>query len=90
MKNKIEGKGIDPAKCMVFPNWVDENIVFPMGKKGSLRKEFGFSEEDKVILYSGNLGEKQGLESIVEVAKNFRKNPMSNLLSSATVVVRTS
>ena len=73
MRSKIESKGIDPSKCMIFPNWVDENIVFPMGKNGSLRKEFGFSEEDKVILYSGNLGEKQGLENIVEVAKNFKE-----------------
>ncbi len=73
MRSKIEGKGIDPAKCMIFPNWVDETIIFPMNREGSLRREFGFSEEDKIILYSGNLGEKQGLENIIEVAKNFRE-----------------
>ncbi len=71
MKTKIESKGIDSSKCVIFPNWVDEKIVFPVGKNGSLRKEFGFTNEDKVILYSGNLGEKQGLENIIEVAKNF-------------------
>jgi colanic acid biosynthesis glycosyl transferase WcaI len=69
---KIERKGIDPAKCVLFPNWVDENMVRPMKKNESLRKEFGLAEEDKVILYSGNLGEKQGLENIIEVAKRFR------------------
>jgi len=30
------------------------------------------SAEDKVVLYSGNLGEKQGLENIIEAAAHFR------------------
>jgi colanic acid biosynthesis glycosyl transferase WcaI len=34
----------------------------------SLKAELGFSEIDKVVLYSGNLGEKQGLDQIIEVA----------------------
>jgi colanic acid biosynthesis glycosyl transferase WcaI len=75
MKTRIEGKGIDPSKCMIFPNWVDEKIIFPLGKNRSLRTEFGFSDDDKVILYSGNLGEKQGLENIIEVARSFRDEP---------------
>ena len=74
MLKKIEDKGIASSNCLLFPNWVDENIIQPVAKKDSLRREFGLSQEDKVILYSGNLGEKQGLENIIEAAKYFRDN----------------
>ena len=73
--NKIKDKGILAANCLLFPNWVDETIIRPVTKEKSLRSEFGLSHEDKVILYSGNLGEKQGLENIIEAAKSFREDP---------------
>jgi len=69
---KIKNKGIAAANCLLFPNWVDENMIRPTEKHKSLRSEFGLSAEDKVVLYSGNLGEKQGLENIIEAAKSFR------------------
>jgi colanic acid biosynthesis glycosyl transferase WcaI len=71
MQRKIESKGIPASKIWQFPNWVDENAIQPLSREQSLRAEFGFNDTDKVILYSGNLGEKQGLEVIVEVAKYF-------------------
>jgi colanic acid biosynthesis glycosyl transferase WcaI len=72
MLRKIWAKEIPNYKTFIFPNWVDENFIRPMSKEESLRKEFGIENDDKVILYSGNLGEKQGLNIIVEVAKYFR------------------
>lgn len=71
MKRKIQAKGIPDQKILMFPNWVDENEIYPLPKEKSLRKELGIGEDDYVILYSGNLGEKQGLEMIIEVAANF-------------------
>ncbi|MBX3256832.1 MAG: WcaI family glycosyltransferase [Chitinophagaceae bacterium] len=72
MYKKIVAKSIPPQKCMVLPNWVDEHAVTPLNKEQSLYREFGLQLTDKVILYSGNLGEKQGLEVIIEVANSFR------------------
>jgi colanic acid biosynthesis glycosyl transferase WcaI len=72
MMRKIWAKEIPNYKTFIFPNWVDENFIRPMSKEDSLRKEFGIENDDKVILYSGNLGEKQGLNIIVEVANYFR------------------
>ncbi|RYE17678.1 MAG: glycosyltransferase, partial [Sphingobacteriaceae bacterium] len=43
--------------------------------KDSLKTEFGFAPTDKIILYSGAIGEKQGLEAIMEVAQNYRNHP---------------
>jgi colanic acid biosynthesis glycosyl transferase WcaI len=71
MQKKIRHKYIDEDKTFLFPNWVDENVIYPLPKEQSLRSEFGLSHDDKVILYSGNLGEKQGLEIIIEVASHF-------------------
>lgn len=71
MQLKINAKGITADKQMLFPNWVDENNIMPLPKEKSLRQEFGLSNTDKVVLYSGNLGEKQGLEVIIDVAKKY-------------------
>jgi colanic acid biosynthesis glycosyl transferase WcaI len=71
MQRKIWEKGIDNTKVILFPNWVDSGIVHPMSRELSLRKEFGINFDDKVILYSGNLGEKQGLEIIIDAARFF-------------------
>jgi colanic acid biosynthesis glycosyl transferase WcaI len=54
-----------------FPNWVDTQMLYPILPKEDLKKQFGFEAKDKIILYSGAIGEKQGLESIVRVANNF-------------------
>jgi colanic acid biosynthesis glycosyl transferase WcaI len=52
-----------------FPNWVDNNLFFPIDSKQILKKEFGFNTDDKIILYSGAIGEKQGLDSVIRAAK---------------------
>jgi colanic acid biosynthesis glycosyl transferase WcaI len=71
MQKKLVSKGIDISKIILFPNWVDETVIKPLAKEKSLKREFGINDSTQVILYSGNLGEKQGLEIIVEVAKSF-------------------
>src|SRR5690606_16870161 len=71
MKKKILAKGIRKAKYVMFPNWVDEVAIKPLPKEHSLRGEWGIPADSKVVLYSGNLGEKQGLEIIVEAAQHF-------------------
>ncbi|GAB3163096.1 WcaI family glycosyltransferase [Telluribacter humicola] len=77
MQKKIEYKGISPSKIIMFPNWVDVNTIQPMPKEMSLRKEFKISDEDKVVLYSGNLGEKQGLDLLIEAARWFNSSKVS-------------
>ncbi len=73
MLKKITFKGIPIEKTIMFPNWVDNEVVFPVSKNDSVKAEWGFKESDQIVLYSGNLGEKQGLSSILNVADQFRK-----------------
>lgn len=56
-----------------FPNWVDTNTFYPINKKQVLKEAFGFTAQDKIVLYSGAIGEKQGLEAILHTA-SFLKN----------------
>lgn len=72
MEQKIAAKGIPASQQLMFPNWVDESAIKPLPKEQSLRTEFGIGMDDKVILYSGNLGEKQGLESIIDAARIYK------------------
>src|SRR5690606_40356861 len=72
MKKKILAKGIPEANYIMFPNWVDVQTIRPLSKAQSLRREWRIPDDDTVVLYSGNLGEKQGLEIILEAAQHFR------------------
>ncbi|HEU4554241.1 MAG TPA: WcaI family glycosyltransferase [Chitinophaga sp.] len=58
-----------------FPNWVDVTLFYPLDDKAALKQEFGFAPTDKIVLYSGAIGEKQGLEAILHAAKTFTNRP---------------
>jgi colanic acid biosynthesis glycosyl transferase WcaI len=73
MVNRIKAKA--NKEVILFPNWVDNTKFFPLGNKNSLKESFGFAPTDKVILYSGGIGEKQGLEAIVYAAQEFKQQP---------------
>ncbi|WP_205703494.1 WcaI family glycosyltransferase [Hymenobacter radiodurans] len=61
-------------KVHFFPNWADTSLFFPIQDKCKLKTLFGFSNAERIVLYSGAIGEKQGLENILYVANQFREN----------------
>jgi colanic acid biosynthesis glycosyl transferase WcaI len=70
MIKKIHTKINQPV--IFFPNWSDTSFFYPLNNKADLKEEFGFGKEDKLALYSGAIGEKQGLESILFAAKELK------------------
>ncbi|MEJ7560423.1 MAG: WcaI family glycosyltransferase [Pedobacter sp.] len=54
---------------ILFPNWVDTELFSPLPDRDHLKQTWGFSPNDKVVCYSGSIGEKQGLESLIRIAK---------------------
>ena len=72
MLKKVSAKVNKPV--ILFPNWAETEALFPMPKNEELKKELGFDPQDKIILYSGAIGEKQGLESLIRVAKQVEDN----------------
>jgi colanic acid biosynthesis glycosyl transferase WcaI len=74
MFDKLRAKGVKPFKQVLFPNWVDTNLIRPLGNRERIRRKLGIKQSDTVCLYSGNMGEKQGLEVIVQAARQVEKN----------------
>ncbi len=68
---KIQKKTSKPVT--LFPNWTDMNLFYPIADKASLKREFGFEVTDRLFLYSGAIGEKQGLELILHAANEFKQ-----------------
>lgn len=71
MLERLEGKGVSAGRRALFPNWVELDRIRPMAYS-PLRQEWGLRDDEVVVLYSGNMGEKQGLEILVEAAQRLR------------------
>jgi colanic acid biosynthesis glycosyl transferase WcaI len=77
MRNAAHKSG-QPGNVFYFPNWVDTEFFTPDANPEYFRKLWGISEETRIVLYSGNMGKKQGLEIILHAADKLRDTP--NLL----------
>lgn len=72
MKKRILSKGVEESRYIMLPNWAETDIITPLPKEKSLRDTLNIPLDKKVILYSGNLGEKQGIEMVVDAAAEFK------------------
>ncbi len=75
MQRKLVEKGLAVDRTALLPNWVDTWEIFPLPHASRYRAELGISDETCVALYSGNMGEKQGLEIVLEAARRLRHEP---------------
>lgn len=71
MNAKIEEKAKKPV--FMLPNWTDTKFFRPLSNPDKLKCDFGFQPEDKIVLYSGAIGEKQGLEAILYAAAELKQ-----------------
>ncbi|MCJ8210225.1 WcaI family glycosyltransferase [Mucilaginibacter sp. RS28] len=71
MIKRIEEK-IEDKNVLFFPNWADTHFFSPLPNREQLKQKWGFSNNDKVYLYSGAIGEKQGLENIILAAEQLK------------------
>jgi len=74
MLEKLAEKKVASHKVCLFQNWVDTSSIFPMEAKSPFRDELGIPSDKIVALYSGNMGEKQGLEIVVDAARRLAGN----------------
>jgi colanic acid biosynthesis glycosyl transferase WcaI len=61
-------KGVPCEKAFTFPNWVDMQHAHSNSADSSYRSQLAIGDGVQVVLYSGNLGQKQGLEIIADAA----------------------
>jgi colanic acid biosynthesis glycosyl transferase WcaI len=74
MLAKTRGRGVDAAKLVLFPNWVDTDAIFPMDVPSPLRAELGIPSDAIVGLFSGTLGAKQGVDVLIQAAKKVSQD----------------
>lgn len=74
MVSRLTDKGVEEQHCIYFPNWVDLEAIRPIqGRRNPFRSELELSDDVTVALYSGNIGEKQGLETVLEAARRLKR-----------------
>lgn len=72
MLERAVAKGVSPARVISFPIWVDISTIAPLAGCSPYRAELGIAPGSVVLLYSGNMGGKQGLEVLAEVAARLQ------------------
>ena len=68
MKERVLKKGCPEGKIRVHPYWVDCSDVRPQERDNAFRAEHGLERSDFVVMYSGNLGLSQDMESVLRAA----------------------
>jgi len=71
MLAKLVQKGVSPSACLLFPNWVDTDAIYPLTRPSPMRAQLGISPDDTVALYAGTMARKQGLEVMAEAARRL-------------------
>ncbi len=66
MLEKIAAKS--ESDTYFFPNWSDTDKFRPLNNRSELKEKFGFERHQTIALYSGGIGQKQGLENILYAA----------------------
>lgn len=60
--------GVDPKRITVLRNWA--NIESPSAvNTAEVRTKHGWQAQERIVLHSGNMGAKQGLENVVAAAR---------------------
>ncbi|HEY9447160.1 MAG TPA: glycosyltransferase WbuB [Burkholderiales bacterium] len=73
MMERLAAKGVGEARSVLFPNWVDCTEIHPLTGPSRMRADLGIPPSVCVALYSGNMGEKQGLELLVAAADELQR-----------------
>ena len=74
MRARLRRFGVAEERLCLFPNWVDTDAIRPVPGPNRLRRELGLADH-VIALYAGSMGEKHGLEVLVEVAERLRARP---------------
>jgi colanic acid biosynthesis glycosyl transferase WcaI len=72
MAARLQYKGVEPDKIREIRNWADNLSTLASGQNAFLRKELCRNPTDFVGLYSGTMSNKQGLDLIIEAARELK------------------
>ena len=79
MRRHAVQKGVAEEQAVLLPNWVNLNVIQPQMEEARAnnpyRQELGIGPEQRVLLYSGSMNKKQGLELLVEAMQRLADVP---------------
>lgn len=64
---RVTAYGVDPSRIRIVPNWT--HVQSPSADRSATRARLGWREGTPIVLHSGNMGLKQGLEVLVDAAR---------------------
>lgn len=71
-KQHLLEMGVSPEKIVIVNNWIDLESIKPISKsENRLYDEYSIDRDKYTIVYAGNIGETQGAEIILDVAKTL-------------------
>ena len=75
MLKKLEFKKIKKDKLFYMPNWINLDEIYPVESniKNKFREKYCSSIEKIIILYSGTMNKKQGLDLLAEIILYYEK-----------------
>lgn len=88
MAERACAKGIPANRVVRFPNWVDVNAIYPIERAANRANPFRRqlagqppgAENKLLLLYSGNMGAKQGVELLAPLADSFANDSRVHFL----------
>lgn len=82
-KQLLVDRGVPPEKVEVIYNWVDDSIFVPGTRNESIARELGLAGRFNVV-YAGNIGMYQGLDTVVRAAVLLRDDPSIQVVIAGT------
>jgi colanic acid biosynthesis glycosyl transferase WcaI len=73
-QRNLARKGVPAEKIKVIPNFIDTDFVRPLPRCNAFSQEHGLHDRF-VVLFAGNVGLSQGLESVIEAADRLKDVP---------------
>ena len=70
----LVGKGVDSDKIEVVPNWADTEVYRPVAYDDAVAERHCLTGKFNV-LFAGNLGLMQALDTVIAAAEQLRENP---------------
>lgn len=73
MAERLADKGVDAERIAIVHNWVDLDVIKPLERPSVYRDELGIAADDRVVLYSGAIGAKQGFDDVMDAAARLAR-----------------
>lgn len=72
-RDNLIKKKVDERRISVIPNFCDTRFISPRPRKNRFSEKYGLIRK-YVVMYAGNIGQCQPLETVIKAAENLKEN----------------